>query len=324
MTAASIFERFEKTLKEKFPKERKVKATLIECYVPELDDGEKWNNVLKDFKYRDDVKFSYDPEEKYMMGFENNSVRSKQYNFIIFNLNKPIFYTLFITTGLIDESRTYLNPLFTSGGQSILNLLWKMYPDYTDDELKIVEKNLNPKYNIIVGNIDLEELLVDEISVYDIFTKEPGTKEMDEEKRIKESVEWINVDDIDSLVIFAFISYNRLYNKDTTQQSLMYESALLTEYINELSYKNETPRDLRKKEIFYTIALNIFFERASYRDMFERNSDVENPDSFLATLDCTFTDAFCLATSRILDSDILDERKNKSNIWNNCGNDTVN
>lgn len=317
MKAETIYERFEKTLKERFPKERKVKVTLYECYIPELEDKEKWDNNINEFKYRDDVKISYNPSGNYMMGYEINSNRSKNYNFIIFNLNKPIFYVVFITTGLFDEVREYLNPFITSGGQAIMNFIWKLYPNYTYDEVKLVEKSLNPEYEIIECNIDMEELLVDDISIYDIYTKTPDSKELEKEKRIRESIEWTNPDDIASLALFAFLSYTKLHHPDTSANHLVYQTTLLSEYINELSYRNESPRDLRKKDIFYNIALNTFFERASYKEIYERTSEVEDQDEFLATLDCNFTDAFCLAVSRIIVTDLLIIRKEEDSVWNN-------
>ena len=324
MTATRIFKKFEKTLKEEFPKKRNVKVTLYECYIPELDDKEKWDNNLKDLQYRDDVKVVFDPYKKYMTVFEKTSTRSKQYNFIILNLTKPIFYVMIITSGVFDESRKYLNPFFTSGRQAISNFIWKLYPEYTYEEVKLVEKSLSPEYQVIECNISMEDLLVDDISIYEIFTQELNEKEMEEKKRQRESIEWADPDDIESLVLFAFLSYSKLYNPDTTQQSLIYETSLLAEYINELTYRSENPRDLRKKDFFYDIALRIFFERASYRDMYERNSEVKNDDEFIAILDCNFTDAFCLATSRITVPDILDMRKNESNMWTNIDDTTLN
>lgn len=321
MKAETIYEKFEKTLKERFPKERKVKVTLYECYVPELEDKEKWDNNLNDFKYRDDVKISYHPSGKYMMGYENKSKRYKNYNFIIFNLNKPIFYVVGVTTGLFDEVREHFNPFMTSRGQALMNFIWKLYPNYTYEEVKLVGKSLNPEYQIIECNIDMEELLVDDISIYDIYTKKPDSKELEEEKRLRESIEWTNPDDLTTLVLFAFLSYTKLYHAATSAQHLMYQTDLLSKYIDELAYRNESPRDLRKKDIFYNIALNTFFERASYREMYGRTSEVENEDEFLATLDYHFTDAFCLAVSNITTTDLLTVRKEEGSIWNN---DSVN
>ena len=320
MKAETIYEKFEKTLKERFPKERKVKVTLYECYIPELEDKEKWDNNLNEFKFRDDVKIAYDHSGNYMMGYEKNSERYKNYSFIIFNLNKPIFYTVSVTTGLFDEVRGHLNPLMTSKGHSIMNFIWKLYPNYTYDEVKLVEKSLNPEYEIIECNIDIEELLVDDVSIYDIYTKKPGSKELEEEIKFRKSIEWTNPDDLTSLLLSAFLSYTKLYHPATSNQYLIYQTDLLSKYIDELAYRNESPRDLRKKDIFYDIALNTFFERASYREMYGRTSEVENQDEFLATLDYHFADIFCLAVSRITPNDLLVMKKEEDNIWNN---DTV-